>query len=47
MTTKSIGKAKLAKDPVTGKIKLTRVHSFDASKKIRIAKSKKVKVARK
>ncbi len=45
MTTKSIGKVKLTIDK-SGKTKLARVHAFDASKKRRIAKSKKVKVKR-
>lgn len=47
MSSKSIGKAKLVKDPLTGKVTLQRVYAFDASKKRRITKSKKVKVARK
>lgn len=43
MATKSIGKVKL-KTGKDGKIKLERVHSFDASKKRRIIKSRKVRV---
>jgi hypothetical protein len=43
MPTKSIGRVKLTKD-ATGKTKLSRVHAYDASKKRRIAKSKKVRV---
>lgn len=46
MATKSIGKVKLTTDK-DGKVKLERVHSFDASKKRRIIKSKKVRVGRK
>lgn len=46
MATKSIGKVKL-KTGKDGKVKLERVHSFDASKKRRIIKSKKVRVGRK
>ncbi len=46
MATKSIGKVKLKRD-ANGRVKLERVHSFDASKKRRIIKSKKVKVGRK
>lgn len=46
MATKSIGKVKLKRD-ATGKVKLERVHSFDASKKRRIIKSKKIRVGRK
>lgn len=46
MPTKSIGKVKLKTD-ASGKVKLSRVHAYDASKKRRIAKSKKVKVKRK
>jgi hypothetical protein len=45
MPSKTIGKVKLKTD-ATGKVKLERVHSYDASKKIRIAKSKKVRVKR-
>lgn len=45
MPTKSIGKVKLKTDK-TGKVKLERVHAYDASKKRRIAKSKKVRVKR-
>jgi len=37
---------KLITDKVTGKVKLSRVHAYDASKKRRIAKSKKIKVKR-
>ncbi len=46
MSTKSIGRVKLKRD-ATGKVKLERVHAYDASKKRRIAKSKKVRVKRK
>jgi hypothetical protein len=46
MPTKSLGKfVKLTTDK-TGKTKLSRVHAYDASKKRRIAKSKKVRVKR-
>jgi hypothetical protein len=45
MSTKSIGKVKLTTD-ATGKTKLSRVHAYDASKKRRIAKSKKVRIKR-
>jgi hypothetical protein len=45
LSTKSIGKVKLKTD-ATGKVKLERVHAYDASKKRRIAKSKKVRVKR-
>jgi hypothetical protein len=37
---------KLTTDKATGKTKLSRVHAYDASKKRRIAKSKKVRVKR-
>jgi hypothetical protein len=34
------------KTDATGKTKIERVHAYDASKRIRIAKSKKVRVKR-
>lgn len=37
---------KLTTDKATGKPKIERVHAYDASKKRRIAKSKKIKVKR-
>lgn len=43
MTSKTVGKVKLTTD-ASGKVKLARVHSFDASKKRRVAKSKKQRV---
>ena len=46
MPTKSLGKTVKLKTDATGKTKLERVHAYDASKKRRIAKSKKVRVKR-
>jgi hypothetical protein len=46
MPTKSLGKSVKIKTDKAGKVKLERVHSYDASKKRRIAKSKKVRVKR-
>lgn len=46
MPTKSLGKSVKLKTDKTGKTKIERVHSYDASKKRRIAKSKKVRVKR-
>ncbi len=43
MATRTSGNGRLSTDK-TGKVKLSRVHAYDASKKRRIAKSKKVKV---
>ncbi len=45
MATKTIGKVKLKTD-AAGKVKIERVHAYDASKKRRIIKSKKVRVKR-
>lgn len=44
MPTKTIGKGKTKTDPKTGKTKLERVHTYDASKSRKIAKSKTRKV---
>lgn len=46
MATKTIGKVKFKTD-ANGRVKLERVHAFDASKKRRIIKSKKIRVGRK
>ncbi|MEY4641105.1 MAG: hypothetical protein RLZZ227_1099 [Pseudomonadota bacterium] len=46
MPTKSLGKSVKLKTDASGKTKIERVHAYDASKKIRIAKSKKVRVKR-
>lgn len=46
MTTKTVGKVKLKTD-AKGKTTLARVHSYDASKTRRIAKSKKRSVVSK
>ena len=40
MSTKTIGKVKLKTDKATGKTKLERVHTYDASKTRKIRKSK-------
>lgn len=45
MTTKSIGKVKITTDKKSGKTKLSRVHSYDASKRRKIAKGKSKRVA--
>lgn len=39
-----VGKMKTKTDPKTGKTKLTRVHTYDASKTRKIAKSKAKRV---
>lgn len=39
-----VGKMKTKTDPKTGKTKLTRVHTYDASKTRKIAKSKTKRV---
>ena len=44
MTSKTVGKMKSKTDPKTGKTKLTRVHTYDASKTRKIAKSKTKRV---
>lgn len=44
MTSKTVGKMKSKTDPKTGRTKLTRVHTYDASAKRKIAKSKARKV---
>lgn len=43
MTSKTVGKVKLATD-AKGKTKLTRVHTYDASAKRKIAKAKSKRV---
>ena len=42
---RQLGKMEITTD-ATGKVALSRVHAYDASKKRRIAKSKKVRVKR-
>lgn len=45
MTSKTVGKMKSKTDPKTGRTKLTRVHTYDASKSRKIKKSKQEKPA--
>ena len=44
MTSKTIGKVKLKTDKTTGRTKVARVHTYDASAKRKIVKSKARKV---